>query len=99
MPRRLHSQEGASAGDPAPADVEEGDFSKVLVARGSVHRPLGALESMLSARANQMLHVEEEAQGRAPGRLPGPLSTHSWDPSLLRFQGLESSPCQGDGRG
>ena len=37
------------------------------MARGSVHHPLDALGSMVPARANQMVHVEEEPQSRAPG--------------------------------
>ena len=66
VPRRLHSQErGFSWGPQRQETWRLGDFSKVLVARMSSHHPLGALGSMVPARANRMLPAWEQAQLRA----------------------------------
>ena len=76
-----------------------GDLSKILVARASGHHPLGALGSMVPARANQMVRLRG-AQLRAPTlTVSTPLQSNPRDPSLVGFQGLESSPSQGDQRG
>ena len=76
-----------------------GDFSKVLVATASSHHPLGALGSMVPARANQTVRFKKgDIKGTHPDCL-NPSPVRSWGPSLVRFQGLESSPSQGDQRG
>lgn len=62
-----------------------GDLSKILVARASGHHPLGALGSMVPARANQMVRLRG-AQLRAPtltvSTLSSPiLGTQAWSHS------------------
>ena len=70
--------------------------SKVLVARGSGHHPLGALGSMVPARANQTVRFKRDSiKGTCPNWLD-PSPVQSCDLSLVMFQGLESSPGQGD---
>ena len=99
--RRLHLQ--VSSGDASSKETWRlGEFSKVLVARASGHHPLGALGSMVPARANQVVRFKWGSHPSIKGTCPllsQPLSSHSWIPSLVRFQGLESSLSQRDPRG
>ena len=74
--------------------------SKVLVARGSGHHPLGALGSVVPARANHQIvwFKRGSVKGSCPNCLtPSPAQPR--DPSLVRFQRLESSLNRGDWRG
>ena len=73
MPRRLHSQEGGLSWETRDQDAwRQGDFSKVFKATGSGQHHLGALGTLVPARANQTLEVEEGAQLRAPPWLSRP---------------------------
>ena len=91
VPRRLHSQEGGYSWGPQHQGTL-GDFTKVLVARGSSHHPLGALGSMVPARAKPVTTTCRCSYLRA-GSIKGtqsdclnPSPAQSWDSSLVRFQ-------------
>ena len=108
VPRRLHSQEGGFSWGPQHQGTWIlGDFTLVLKARGSGHHPLGALGSMVPAKAKLVTKTCScRCSYLRAGSVKGtqsdclnPSPAQSWDSSLVRFQGLESSLSQRDPRG
>ena len=67
--RRLHLE--VSSRDASSKETWRlGEFSKVLVARASGHHPLGALGSMVPARANQVVRFKWGSHPSIKGTCP-----------------------------
>ena len=76
-----------------------GDFSKVLVARMSSHHPLGALGSMVPARANQTVRFKKGyTKGTHPDCL-NPSPVQSWGPKPGQVPGIGKQPKSGRSEG
>ena len=85
-PRRLHFEKEVSFGDASSKETWMlGEFSKVLIARASGYYPLGAIGSMVPARANQVVRFKRGSiKGTGPNCLdPSPVihGTQGWSGS------------------
>ena len=80
VPRRLHSGKRFQLGTQHQQTWRLDDFSKVFVARASGHHPLGAVGSMVPARAKQIVRFKRGSiKGTHPDCLD-PSPVQSWGP-------------------